>query len=185
MKFLFRCKNRAFNLIELLVVIAIIAILAALLLPALVKAKAKAQGIGCLNNNKQLMLAWSMYANDFDDRLVYNKTKGLKSYRGAFSISGAKYDRTDAQLLEQFVPDERIMMRLTPLRTANTLSFDVALQPYYQRTEVWAVRKPDRHLLRRGGVVSPHIPGRIARGCKGAVLCDQRIHGRERYRRAR
>jgi prepilin-type N-terminal cleavage/methylation domain-containing protein/prepilin-type processing-associated H-X9-DG protein len=72
-----RAGRAGFTLIELLVVIAIIAILASLLLPALAKAKTKAQGIQCMSNGKQLMLAWNLYSGDYNDKIC--RTAGLDS----------------------------------------------------------------------------------------------------------
>ena len=65
-------KKNAFTLIELLVVIAIIAILAALLFPALATAKGQAKKIGCVNNLKQMQVGWNLYADEFSDHIVTN-----------------------------------------------------------------------------------------------------------------
>ncbi len=85
-------QKKGFTLIELLVVIAIIAILAAMLLPALSKAKLKAVTIACMNDYKQLGLAWFMYSGDNRERLVTNSDRNAAARQNWICAFGVTLD---------------------------------------------------------------------------------------------
>jgi prepilin-type N-terminal cleavage/methylation domain-containing protein len=91
--------GRGFTLIELLVVIAIIAVLAALLLPALSRAKQQGQKIECMNNLRQLQLAWQLYADDHDGWLPRNsfgQSSGLFDFKYAWTAGWMDYSNDNS-----------------------------------------------------------------------------------------
>ena len=136
-----KARGGAFTLIELLVVIAIIAILAAMLLPALARAKAKAQTTQCLNNMKQLQICYQMYVGDNNDKVPPNLNSGgtataasLNSWIAGSAQTDTSTTNIQAGVLFQYNGSVAIYACPANTKMATSMSFGVPTTVLMTRT---------------------------------------------------
>jgi prepilin-type N-terminal cleavage/methylation domain-containing protein/prepilin-type processing-associated H-X9-DG protein len=174
-----RQGRRAFTLVELLVVIAIIALLAALLLPALARAKVAGKKIQCINNEKQMAAVWLMYASDNNDWLVANGENYPPSTSLKFWVQGAFYypqDNTNTAYLTDpkyalfahylpttklyFCPTDQSTLTIKGKTYQRLRSY--ALNAYLGWVGDWDSRLSAQHrVFKKHSELAPRMPGGV------------------------